>query len=153
MRRSTLILSALLALSVAVNMLLGGVVIGQRWKASPERAQLFDRSLGAVPPDLHRPIRERLRATEPSIRTRLQGAGEARREVAEALRARPFDRAAAEAALNRLRGAVDGAQIALHTAILDVMEEAQARGELPPPPERPRRRGAEDGPPPPDRTN
>lgn len=142
MRRTTLILSLALAVSVAVNMLLGGLIAGHHWGDPPRHRSgdfLFDRAFSAVPEELRGPIRERLRPEGSDLRMDMREMRDARRAVDTALRARPFDPAAADAALAALRAKVGETQSSLHATVVGVMAEAQANGTLPPPPE-PKRR-------------
>jgi len=139
MKRTTLILSVALVLSVAVNLLIAGMVIGHRFggdrRGPHELAGILDRSLWAVPRDLRGDVRSRLHGGRDGLETRMQAVREARRAANEALRARPVDPASAEAALARLRAATGDAQAAFHGIVLDVMLDAQQAGTLPPPPD------------------
>lgn len=154
MNRSTVALIAALVLSVSVNLLVLGTIIGHnvahRGKPMAERSadrradgrmhagaeaspQLpMDSVLYAVPCDLRPKVRKRLETDRAEVRDQVGKVREARRTAAEALSARPFDAAAADAALSALRAELDGSQRRLHAAVVAVMAEAQSEGPLPP---------------------
>ena len=110
-----------LALSVAVNLLVGGALLGRQFRSPP----------GPPPPmawalrDLEPSLRETLR---PRLRERLAEAQPVRRELrlalqalSEALRQEPMDRAAASAALAKLRDSGVRYQAVLHESLLDIL--------------------------------
>ncbi len=115
-----------LALSVAVNLLVGGAVLGRLFRSPP-----------ATPPpmawalrDLDPAVRETLR---PQLRKRLSEAQPARRELrlalqalGEALRREPMDRDAASTALAKLRESGERYQAVLHESLLDILAELPA---------------------------
>lgn len=143
MKRSTMILSALLVLSVSANLGVAGMMLGQHLRKDPGP---IDRFLGAVPEPLRGDVRDTMRPDQPEARRQIEAMRAARREVNRALRERPFDAAAAETALARLREATGQAQEQLHRSIVERMAAAQAAGTLPPPPAR-EERGGRQGPP------
>lgn len=115
-----------LALSVAVNLLVGGALIGRLFRAPP----------GPPPPmawalkDLDPAVRENLR---PRLRERLVEAQPARRELrlalqalGQALRQEPMDRDGASRALARLRESGSRYQAVLHESLLDLLGELPA---------------------------
>ena len=115
-----------LALSVAVNLLVGGALIGRLFRAPP----------GPPPPmawalkDLDPSVREKLR---PRLRERLVEAQPARRELrlalqalGEALRQEPMDRDGASRALAGLRESGSRYQAVLHESLLDLLAELPA---------------------------
>ena len=115
-----------LALSVAVNLLVGGALLGRLFRAPP----------GPPPPmawalkELDPAIRESLR---PRLRERLADAQPARRELrlslqtlGEALRQEPMDREGASRALAGLRDSGGRYQAVLHESLLDILAELPA---------------------------
>lgn len=145
MRRTTLFLSLALAVSVAINLLIAGIVVGNRAaeRRLPPAAQgsqlgaaagfQLDRSLGVVPEALKSAIREELTADRGRMRDQVRGVRAARLAVVDTLSRRPFDAAAARAALGKLRDVTALAQFRLHEAVVDAMEKAESAGTLPPP--------------------
>jgi uncharacterized membrane protein len=114
-----------LALSVAVNLLVGGALLGRLFRGPP-----------GPPPmawalkDLDPALRESLR---PRLRERLADAQPARRELrlslralGEALRQEPMDRAGASRALAGLRASGSRYQAVLHESLLDILAELPA---------------------------
>lgn len=143
MKRSTMILTALLVLSVSVNLGVAGMMLGQHLRKDPGP---IDRFLGAVPESLRGDVRAAMRPDQPETRRHIETMRAARREVNRALRERPFDAGAAEMALMRLRDATGQAQEQFHRTIVEQMAAAQAAGTLPPPPTKEERGGRQDGP-------
>lgn len=156
MKRSTLILSILLVVSVSINLGIAGVMLGHRLRHDPPR-MINDRVAQLLPETVRRDMHERMRANIDTVRERVQILRNVRREVNEALRARPFDAARAEMALAALRLEIGRGQSDLHAVIIDRMKAAQDAGTLPPPPEKAKgkgekdRRDDKDGPPSPPR--
>lgn len=157
MKRSTLILSVLLVLSAAGNLAVLGIFTGH-WlrgggggNSGPPSS--VERLMGLVPDPLRREIDQAMRPKDEEVKAQMQAFRDARRAVTETLRQRPFDAAAAEAALADLRQVTGRAQERLHRTIVERMAAAQAAGTLPPPPQRANRGKADkDGgprPPPP----
>lgn len=151
MKRSTLILSILLVLSVSANLAVAGMMAGHwlRGGGPSGGSPGGDRLLGLVPDDLRDPIHQSLRQHNPELRAQVEALRQARRGVAEALRQRPFDPARADEALARLRAETTHGQEKFHRTIVDRMAAAQADGQLRPPPERGRDKpkgGPPDGP-------
>lgn len=143
MKRSTLILSILLVASVSVNLAVAGLMIGHRMRGGGPPGGMPDRLLGLVPEGLRPGIHEAMHPRDPAVREQMDALRQARRDAVEALRARPFDRTAAEAAFASLRGETSRAQEKLHQTIIDRMQAAQEAGKLPPPPGRGDRRGGQ----------
>lgn len=156
MKRSTLILSILLVLSVAGNLAVLGIFAGHWLRgAGPAGGPAGgDRLLGLIPEGIRTEIHESLHPGSDEARLQMEALRDARRAVNKAMRQRPFDADAANTALADLRTQTGRIQEKLHTAIVARMAAAQAAGVLPPPPGRGRGkqdRGPEpmDGPPPP----
>lgn len=97
---------AVLAISLAVNLFFGGLVVG-RWLASSspvaerrgERGGM--RSLQALPPDRRRVIRGELRRVAEESRPQAEAVRAARRAAASRFAQEPFDSAAVAADLAR----------------------------------------------------
>ncbi len=163
MSRTTIALIVALVVSVAVNLLILGTIIGHRaamgGQAGAARMHAggfegprdrdgftplgpLDRAFRTVPEEMRPQIRERLEADRSEIGAQLARVREARNAVSKALGARPFDRAAADAALAALRAEINTSQKRLHDAVTASMAAAEAEGRLPPP--RPPRNGRPD---------
>jgi uncharacterized membrane protein len=152
MKRSTLLLTGALVLSVSINLGVAGVWTGHWLRGEPDGPS--DRLLGAVPEQIHEQIRQSMRSSPrtPEVKERMEAMRAAKRAVAEALRARPFNVTAAEQAFATLRQETDRAQEHFHHSLIETMVQAQANGTLPPPPQQRHgggRNGQPDGPPPP----
>ncbi|MQP63953.1 periplasmic heavy metal sensor [Niveispirillum sp. SYP-B3756] len=145
MKRSTLLLTGALVLSVSINLGVAGLWAGHWLRGEPEGP--VDRVLGAVPPPIHERIREAMRSSPrtPEVRERMEAMRSARRAVNDALRARPFDVTAAEQAFATFRGETTRAQEKFHQVLIETMAQAQADGTLPPPPTKGGRDGRPDG--------
>ena len=157
-------LSLALLVSVGINLVVAGFVVG-RGLAPPERrmGRLVEH-IAAKLPDADQPIlRQAFRAEEAAMRARSAELREARRAVRAVLRAEPFDPAALEAALERQRREMDAMMGSIHATVRDIAPRLSPEGrkrlaEIGPPDhrdrraeERQRRREAEDpddGPPP-----
>lgn len=161
MKRSTIVLITALVVSVAINLLILGTIIGHRaahggpmgpGRGGPHMGapQMggptgpLDRVFRAVPEEIQELVRDKMRAERGEVRDQMDRIRDVRRAAAEALSARPFDPAKAEAALGAMRTELDAAQMRLHAAVIAAMSETQAAGRLPPPRDLPGR----DGPPP-----
>lgn len=138
MKRSTLILSVLLVLSAAGNLAVLGIFAGHwlRGGSGGGPPSSVERLMGLVPEPLRPEIDQAMRPKDEDVKAQMEAFRAARRAVTEALRQRPFDAAAAEAALADLRQVTGRAQERLHRTIVERMEAAQAAGTLPPPPQR-----------------
>jgi uncharacterized membrane protein len=101
-------LSWALALSVGLNLFLVGFGVARAWRAHGEHRPGLMHALG--PPT-------------PALRAQHQQLTAARRQVGEALRAEPFDRARAEHALAELRSTAGHSQELLHRRLLERAEQ------------------------------
>jgi uncharacterized membrane protein len=115
-----------LALSVAVNLLVGGALLGRLFRAAPAPPPPMAWALRDLDPS----VRETLR---PQLRKRLSEAQPARRELrlalqslGQALRQEPMDRDAASRALSQLRESGERYQAVLHESLLDILAELPA---------------------------
>jgi uncharacterized membrane protein len=128
-----------LGLSLAVNLLILGLVLGALVAVGPGRSRDDDprlRTLGLGPFAIALPREDRQAVTDridrDALRTERRALGESLGQLRAALLADPFDRAAAEAALARSRAATEAAQGQGHRALLDHIEtmSAEDRAEL-----------------------
>lgn len=128
-----------LGLSLAVNLLILGLVVGALVAVGPGRSGNDDprlRALGLGPFAIALPREDRQAVTDridrDALRSERRALGESLGQLRAALLADPFDRAAAEAALARSRGAAEAAQGQGHRALLDHIEtmSADERAEL-----------------------
>ena len=115
-----------LALSVAVNLLVGGALLGRLLRPPPDPQPPMAWALRDLDPS----VRETLR---PQLRKRLSEAQPARRELrlalqslGQALRQEPMDRDAASRALAQLRESGERYQAVLHESLLDILAELPA---------------------------
>ena len=129
-----------LGLSLAVNLLIVGLVVGALLALGPGRSRDGDdprlRALGLGPfaaalgREDRRAVAERI--DRDALRSERRALGESLVALRAALLAEPFDRAAAETALARSRAAAEAAQSHGHQALLDHVETMSAaeRAEL-----------------------
>lgn len=143
MKRSTLILSVLLVLSAAANLAVLGIFAGH-WLRGGGPPTGIDRLIALVPGPLRPEIDQIMRTRDDEFKARVEALRNARRNVAETLRQRPFDPAQAETALAGLRSETAHMQEKLHRTIVARMAAAQQAGTLPPPPPE-RGKGKPDG--------
>ena len=133
-------LSIALAISVAVNLLLAGIMVGRAFRHRPPpppdgrdefgfRAERDDAAKSPAGDGRRGPLRGVFREHGDALRDKRRSIGDARRTARAALEAEPFDRAALERALEALRKETTASQEIMHRAIAD----AAAKG---PPEER-----------------
>jgi uncharacterized membrane protein len=113
-------LSIVLAISVAVNLLLGGIMVGRAFR---HRHQPHD---GHEQPGMRAerdgrkgPLRGLFREHGDALREKRRSMGDARRAARAALEAEPFDQAALERALEGLRKETTASQEITHRAIVE----------------------------------
>ncbi len=131
------LIGAALVLSLVVNLFLAGLVAGD-WLMGrigpPPLAPTMNLSWmrHALGPDAEPMIEPAMRRHHGSIRQHVESMRMARREVRAALVAQPFDRAALEGALARMRTQGMEAQTAFHGVLIDVASTltAEQRQEL-----------------------
>lgn len=129
-------LAVSLALNLAIVGLVAGVALGRDGPGRDGPPRLHSMGLGPFALALSREDRDRLRdrigTQADGMQSDRRAIGMALREVQAALRAQPFDRAAAEAALARSRMASEALQARGHGALLDYLEQmtAEDRAEL-----------------------
>lgn len=126
--------------SVMLNVLLVGIIVGRYVSpaAKPpqnervERRERSDRSpdealtrsmLEVLPDEESRALRKELRAAWMETRDERRDARQARAELGKLILTEPFDRAALEAELVRLRGAEDVVREVIQRRVLDRLEQ------------------------------
>ena len=130
MTRQNALLVALLV-SVAINLLIAGVVLGRLGAPhrEPPPAAWAARELG---PETRGLVRERMREQLPQVRPLRREMGEAQRAVRAAVTAEDFDPEALRAALARLREAGNRYEQFIHENLADLAASLspQERGAL-----------------------
>lgn len=127
-------LTLLLAVSIALNLLLAGILVGAQWsRRGPGPSRSFERG-ARFPGNLEQSLEPHRRA----LSERRRGASQARAEARTLLQREPLDRAALERALARLRSETQGSQAIVHRALVEAAVAA--------PPERRRELGRALGP-------
>jgi hypothetical protein len=120
-----------LALSLALNLLIAGLVGGALLALGPrggDEPRLRTLGLGPFALALDRADRAAVREgiDRSALRAERRALGAGLVQLRGALLAQPFDRAAAEAALTRARGATERLQAQGHDALLDRVETMNA---------------------------
>lgn len=140
--RSPRWLKILLALSLALNLAVVGMVAGAFLRADGAADRggngMALRTLGlgpfalALSPQDREELGQRINGAGIEVREERRAVGRALRRIEQALRADPFDRAGAEAALQSSRELVIALQAAGHAALLDQIDtmDAAERAEL-----------------------
>lgn len=124
-------LAVSLALNLAVIGLISGAVLGGNGGSRNDGPPAL-RTLGlgpfaqALSRDDRDEVRERIEGAGIELREERRAIGRTLRDVEQALRADPFDRAAVEAAFASSRGLVVSLQEAGHTALLDQIDTMSA---------------------------
>jgi uncharacterized membrane protein len=129
MSRPARILGVLLAVSLAINVFILGFLAARAWQrpfagaGGPGRAPatLFhaDRVLGETSPGK---LKWLTREQRHELVPRWRALRQSRREAEQALRAEPFDRAAFERALERVRGETINTQSTLHGLLVGLAD-------------------------------
>ena len=117
-------LSIALALSVAVNLLLGGILVGRAF-TKPHRGDVAREVPALHAPEREErrgPLRKLYREHGEEFREKRRAIGEAREAARTALEAEPFDRAALENALATLRKETVANQEIMHRQIVAAAE-------------------------------
>lgn len=129
-------LAIAVAISLGLNLLLGGVLVGQALQRRAQRVAALDGPMGS---SLHARGMRGPGAFQRTVGTRHPEFGErrkvieaARQKVREALTREPFDKAALEAALAGLRKETEASQALAHGALVETAASATPalRGEL-----------------------
>jgi uncharacterized membrane protein len=125
-------LLAALVVSLAVNLAVGGVVLGHvlrgppGWRPGDPEGGPAHRLMRLLPPEARDTMRQSFEAAGPDIRARAKALREARDRVRDAIAAEPFDRARLDAALSDMRVHVDALQTAVQAAIADGVSKLPA---------------------------
>ena len=131
-KRGARALKIALALSLAVNLAIAGLVAGAMIAGGPQGrgtdGHLRSLGLGSFAMALSREDRAGFaaRIDRAALRAERRALGEALVALRQVLGTEPFDRAAAEAALRRTRGAAEALQGIGHNAILDQIDQMDA---------------------------
>jgi uncharacterized membrane protein len=114
-------LSIVLAISVAVNLLLGGIMVGRafRHRHQPPPDDREHPGMRAERDGRKGPLRGLFREHGDALREKRRSMGDARRTARAALEAEPFDQAALERALEGLRKETTASQEITHRAIVE----------------------------------
>jgi uncharacterized membrane protein len=123
-------LLVLLSISIGLNLLLAGLWIGTRWGS--HRHHPAHEARGERGARFPAPFAEALAGRRPELSARRRAVVEARQTARSILERDALDRAALEAALERLRRETDGTQQVVHQALIDAAVKAppQSRREL-----------------------
>jgi uncharacterized membrane protein len=112
-----------IALIVALILSLGGnaLALGAWLRFREARIELLgpDATAGRLPDDLRAELRTALRANGRDLAPHLRAVAQARAAITAAAAANPYDPAAAEAAMDGFRSAVDDLLIAVQVVFLD----------------------------------
>ncbi|WP_044563848.1 periplasmic heavy metal sensor [Azospirillum sp. B4] len=134
----------LLAISVSINLLVAGMVVGQRLdgsrpstrvdnvrsEANGNRPGPYDLFIKSAPEPVLPFLKEAITSHQDLSQIQLQQLREARREAAKQLKAQPFDVTAASAAFARVRSLIAEIQRGVHENAIGAY--ARAYGQTPP---------------------
>ncbi len=111
---------------VAASLLANAVVLGLVLRFGDMRGVMNGGGggFGGLPPEIKQEFREVLRENRGTLRGPLRELGAARRAMFEAARARPYDRAEVEAAMERVRSASAAVQVAGQELLLMTFDRA-----------------------------
>jgi uncharacterized membrane protein len=128
----------LLLLSLALNLGLGAALFTAQWQHQQSRQEGADRRWSRIPnPRLlartldeadRKILLEVVEGHRDRLGERFRPLGGARRELAEALRAEPFDPAAMQRAFERTRDSESGTAEAMHAFMLELATRVSADG-------------------------
>ena len=128
----------LLLASLALNLLLGATLIATHWHSVQSQSHGGDRRWARVPDPRalahalgeadRKILLEVIERHRDGLSAHFRPLGAARRELAEALRAEPFDPANMEAAFLHMRGAEGGTADAMHAFMIDLAPKISAAG-------------------------
>lgn len=111
---------------VAASLLANAAVLGLFLRFNDLRGVMNGRGGGFadLPPEIRQEFREVLRENRHTLRGPLRELGQARRAMFEAAAARPYDRAAVEAAMAQVRAASAALQVAGQEVLLMTFDKA-----------------------------
>lgn len=128
----------LLLLSLALNLGLGASLVASHWHHRPDEPSASERRWARIPDPrmFARSLDEAdrkvlsavLEAHRPALGAHFRPLGVARRQLAEALRAEPFDPAAMQQAFEGMRGAEAGTAQAMHAFMLELATKVSPAG-------------------------
>jgi Spy/CpxP family protein refolding chaperone len=122
------VLAVLLALSLACNLLLAGIVVGRiggHMMHPPRFERGFESGLPDVPEERRAQIRKHLRSAMPEMRERHEAMRELRQALAAELGKPEPDRAAIEQQLAAMRAQSASIQESLHAGFVDTVMDMQ----------------------------
>jgi uncharacterized membrane protein len=121
-------LSIVLAVSIALNLLLGGIMLGRALHRPhpPPRAEREAPAFRHEREGKRAAARGLFREQSEALRDKRTAIGEARRTAQTALESEPFDRAALERALESLRKETAASQEIVHKAIVEAASKGSA---------------------------
>lgn len=122
MNRRNALLLALLC-SMAVNLLVAGVLIGRIGVKPPQDAPPMAWAARELDPEVQQLLRRRMREALPSVRPVRQEMRSASLELRRLMAADEFDPKAAKAALARMRGITDRYQQLVHENLVELAAE------------------------------
>jgi uncharacterized membrane protein len=125
-------LAVALAISVGLNLLLAGMMLGRKLSQLPPESACgpagfgprFGGGQGQGPGRRSQALREAIGRNRGAFDHQRKAIGRARMEARDALRRDPFDRAALEGTLSNLRAETARSQEAMHRAIVEAAQNA-----------------------------
>ena len=131
-------LSIALFVSLALNVFVAGWAVGHGFgprggPGGPDEAGLrigIERVLRVLPAEDRQVVRGLFEERRPLIRQQFEALREARKKVADVLRAEPFDQAAFEQAYGEMRQRSAGVQDAIHAVIVAAVPKLSPAGRL-----------------------
>lgn len=100
-RKGTIVIVALVA-SVCVNLLLAGMMFGQRWHGGPSRGGMFGGPMRDMPEAARPLVKEVFDANRAEFDARREAVNQARQRIAAALQADTIDQVQLDAALGEM---------------------------------------------------
>lgn len=111
---------AVMVVSLCLNALLGGLVLGWRLRGHGDRDGLLGPRLSRdLPPKARATLKDSFRQRHDTLHARFSAVREARHRVAATLAVDPPDRTALDSAMAELRRATEAAQAVAHAAVID----------------------------------
>ncbi|MGL5009388.1 MAG: periplasmic heavy metal sensor [Paracoccaceae bacterium] len=123
------VLRVIFWLVVAASLLANAVVLGLFLRFGDMRGVINGGGGGFanLPSEIKQEFRDVLAENRRTLRVPLRELGQARRAMFDAASARPYDRAAVEAAMERVREASAAAQVAGQALLLEAFDRAASR--------------------------
>lgn len=119
-----------LFVSVALNLILIGVIGSHQYRAvakrDAERDRRIEQAMGPLSPEGRQVVRENFRANREEVAPLIGDMRRAQREFEQAVLAEPFDRARADRALAAVRGATNAVRDRQLLALLEVAPKLNA---------------------------